>query len=107
MTWHQYLFAQCIATLLLLYFYREMFTGKLWRLLRLTGGAAALSFFVDYPAEDRTIWTFEFQPLAFLMEVPIENILLICSSIPFILIIHLRWKQRRDRKLERSKNPTR
>ena len=89
MTWHHYLAVQLLMATAILCWPRVWSASSRWRLLRLTAAAFALSFFVDSPFECARVWTFEGSPHADLLGVPLENMLLIASSVPFAVTIYL------------------
>jgi hypothetical protein len=95
MSWREFLIAYSIGGVLCLAAIKIRYSISFLRLLRVIGATAALSFFVDYPAESRGIWRFR-APLARLLEVPIENLIFMAASPSYIILIYL-WLQERLR----------
>jgi hypothetical protein len=89
MNWPDFilLYAALAAALALLF--RRIFAGQWWRLSRVMAAAVSLGFFIDYPAEDRHIWRFAGTSRLYLLEVPVENLILMMASIIYILLIYL------------------
>lgn len=93
MTWHQYLCVHSIVVVMIIVLGRRLFSGQVGRLVRIAVGAAALAFFVDYPAEDQVIWYFDSPSAVYLIKVPLENMFFLSSAVPCIISIHEAWKR--------------
>ena len=102
MTWHHYLAIQSLLAAAILIWPRVWSATSRVRLLRVTAAAFALSFFVDSPFECARVWAFAGAPHTDLVGVPLENMLLIASSVPFAVTIYLAARSLHQR-IERPK----
>lgn len=96
MTWHSFLVVWVSGAALLAL--SRQFSGRRLRLLRVCVATLALSFFIDYPAEDRSIWTFMDESRVYVIEVPFENMLFMAASLPYTLAIYLSIQSRHQRR---------
>lgn len=68
---------------------RWRYFGQHWGpLLRCSICAATLAFFIDYPAEDRQLWSFSAPSRMLLLSVPIENMIFISLSAIWAIAIY-------------------
>jgi hypothetical protein len=107
MSWHQYLTLHCVVAAVGVFLGRRLYRGRLGRLLRVSLGAGALAFFIDYPAEDRMLWSFEAASYGLLLKVPLENILVISSSVPYLIAVYLGWEKLLGHEVGPAKNQAR
>ena len=105
MTWRTFLVIHFMTSFLFVFLSKELLRGKRLRLLRVVAAAFALSFFIDYPAEDREIWFFPSPSTSTLIKVPIENMVFIASCVPYIIVFYLLFQNLVRSRAERSRNP--
>ncbi len=89
MTWHMFLAGYvAIAVTLLVIPIAPLRLHRL-RAIRAMLASFAISFFIDYPGEHRPLWRFHEPSVFLVLDVPIENMIFIAASVPYILTLYL------------------
>lgn len=97
MSWPSFVVGYALCAAFTVLIHRALFRGRWGRLGRCILAALSLAFFVDYSGEDRSLWRFT-QPSPFrVLDVPLENLLFVVASVPFIILIHS-WAKVRFRR---------
>lgn len=88
-SWHQFLILYMLETVCTLFLARRWLKNCWKKLARVNACTAALSFFVDYPAETSQIWVFGERSRCMLMNVPLENLLFMALSANNAILLYL------------------
>lgn len=105
MTWSEFLLLYTALAAMLLVVFHRLFAHNWWRLARVMALAGSMGFFVDYPAEDRSFWKFAGRSSFYVIEVPIENIILMVASVVYMLLIYLPLRNSLRLRSGQSRNP--
>jgi hypothetical protein len=89
MTWHRFLIPYTVASILLVAIPSLPLRSRWRQTLRVMLVAFAISFFIDYPGERRPLWRFDEPSLFPLLDVPLENMIFLAASVPYILTLYL------------------
>jgi len=89
MKWHAFLVIYAAIGAALLTFPVPPIRANRGRVYRIMCASFAISFFIDYPGEHRPLWRFTEPSLFPILDVPIENMIFIAASVPYILTLYL------------------
>ena len=89
MTWHLFLVGYVAIGAALLAWPIAPMREQRRRVFRVILASFALSFFIDYPGERRPLWRFHEPSLFSILDVPVENMIFIAASVPYILTLYL------------------
>jgi hypothetical protein len=89
MTWHTFLVGYVAVGAALLAIPIAPLRKHRLRVFRVMLASFAISFFIDYPGEHRPLWRFHEPSVFTVLDVPIENMIFIAASVPYILTLYL------------------
>jgi hypothetical protein len=89
MTWHAFLIVYTVVSLVLVVSPSAPLRSRWRSALRVVLAAFAISFFIDYPGARRPLWRFNEPSLFPLLDVPLENMIFLGASVPYILTLYL------------------
>jgi hypothetical protein len=93
-TWPEFLAVFVAATAIAAFLARSYFAGRWLRLGQVTLFIVSVCFLLDYPAEDRRIWSFRHTTGITILDTPIENHIFVGACVVDIMIIYLIVKER-------------
>lgn len=89
MIWPRFVPLFVAATFAALIIARRRFSGHWAHLVQVTTFVTCLTFLIDYPAEQRSFWTFERTSGLFVLDTPVENHVFVAACAIDIMIVYL------------------
>lgn len=89
MTWPLFVPLFVAATAAALVITRRRFAGHWAHLAQVTISVTCLTFLIDYPAEQRTFWTFGRTSGLYLLDTPVENHFFVAACAIDIMVVYL------------------